>query len=90
MSKNSKPEKENLLFQKIGMWVLFLLFIGFTAVGLLRVIFEVDSFGINATRSHFQVKTGWQFIIYGILFFIGWIMALKYYKKNRITERTSE
>ena len=90
MNKLSHKEKEKRLFQSVRVWFLFIFFIGFTSVGLMMVLSGMNVFGINVTKLQFQVKSGWQFLIFGILFFIGWILTLRYYKKNRFTERTSE
>lgn len=90
MSKLSNQEKENKQFQKLSVWVLFILFIAFTAAGLVRIFVTGDSVDINGTKLHLQVKSGWQYLIFGLLFLIACFINLRNNKKNRVAERTSE
>lgn len=83
MPSLTNQEKENIQFQKLSGYILFLFFIGFTAAGLIRIFLTGDSFGINQTKLQFQVKSGLQYLLFGILFFVGWIYNKRFYKKKK-------
>lgn len=82
MSSLITQEKENIQFQKLSGYILFLFFLGFTIAGLIRIFLTNDSFSVNQTKLQFQVKSGLQYLLFGILFFVGWVFHKRYYKKK--------
>lgn len=82
MPELSSQEKENKAFRKLSLWIGFILFIGFTAAGLVRIFCTGDSIGVNSTRLQVQVKSGLQYVIFGVLFLIACFINWRTGRKN--------
>ena len=82
MPKPSLQEKKIKHSRKLSVWIAFILFIGFTAAGLVRIFFTGDSIGVNSTRLQVQVKSGLQYVISGALFLIACFINWKTDRKS--------
>lgn len=79
---NKEIEKEEKSLNKIRLWILAIISIGFITGGLIRIFVTGPSFGINQTKMHFQVKDGYVHLLFGIIAGIGLAFTLKKRKKE--------
>ena len=84
MHNLTNQEKENIQFQRLSGYILLLFFLAFTIAGLIRIFLTGDSFSINQTKLLFQLKSVLQYLLFGILFFVGWVFHKRYYKTNKL------